>query len=557
MREHDHNRIDGEKANSRTALNDDQVYAWEHLKAKPAFDNFAWSRDEVIQDNKSEGEHQSTEGGDGEPLNWSISEYTEQFSEPPKLDLPALPPTRPSAEHASEPRPSSETGPSALNGDMALPPRPASVASPSRAVKTIPEEVTAATVPTTPTVEIPTDPLFSSLSPANSLSRTPLAASTPKAINDNVPSPRNKRDLILPLGPPGSGLSTSDIVSIPSPDPNSPTRLIRRHTPGQPSIDTVANARLSVDLHGTISRLGDDDWEQLEASSIPSLPNAAPSAFFTRGFNQVLRRRPSTLVSSGLRRQTKNSDSSRESSPTKHRPLFTVKSIENTKKAFRKAFPIRLKRDSKSKDKDHPAMPRVGNSTPDRPATAGPAAQSPSPTPTPGPTPPRPSLAKRSQTDSRSVSASASAPPTAGGATGSWFSTTRKIGRSITRASKASKAYSSSSSDSGTNLAVSTGQLHLEPGGVPRVELTHTPPIVWELDKGKTSGGLNKGQGQSSVEMDKGKAGAEKDDKEDVGADPRASVEKNGSRVSTPETKAEGTRDASLAEEVIARSHSH
>lgn len=431
MREHDHLRLNDGVATTRTALNDDSIFAWEHLKAKPAFDNFAWSRDEMIQDDRSETEVEvdvgSTEA-DGEPLNWSISEYTEHFSDAPRIDLPPLPPSRTSAEYASEPSVCGETVPPSQDGEMPPPPRPASMSSPSMAVKTIPEEVTAATVPTTPSVDTHTDPL-SSLSPAISLSPTPLAASEPKTID--VPSSRNKREYILPLGLPGSGLSTSDIVSVPSPDPNSPTRLIRRHTPGQPSIDTISNARLSVDLHGTISRLGDDDWEQLEASAIPSLPNATPSAFFTRGFSQVLRRRPSILVSSGLRRQTKNSDSSRESSPTKHRPLFNVKSIENTKKAFRKAFPIRLKRDSKTTDKDHPAMPRIAVPHPDR------STLSPSPTATPGPTPPRLGTMKRNHTESRTVSAPVSAPPTAGN-TGSWFST-RKIARSITRSSRPSK----------------------------------------------------------------------------------------------------------------------
>ncbi|WWC65706.1 uncharacterized protein I303_108327 [Kwoniella dejecticola CBS 10117] len=177
-------------------------------------------------------------------------------------------------------------------------------------------------------------------------------------------------NLNLPTGLPSSGLSVSDMVSVPSPHPGSPTRILRRHRQ-LPSVDTIPIARLSVELHGVRTHIDDEDWEEL----ILDDPNAsAPNGHghggglnhSFLGLGRVLKRRPSNLITSsagtngdhssyttsgsGLRRQIKNSDTSssrnsQSTSPTKSltsRPnLFSNKSIENTKKAFGKfkAFP--------------------------------------------------------------------------------------------------------------------------------------------------------------------------------------------------------------------------
>lgn len=112
-------------------------------------------------------------------------------------------------------------------------------------------------------------------------------------------------------------------------------------------MDSVPTSRLSIDLNGTITQLGEDDWEALETESgreLPSAPNGygsnlPPSSFFTR-----LRRRPSTVIASGLRRTTRprsTDSSSRETSPTKTvlaRPVI----FGGTKKVMGKlkAFPL-------------------------------------------------------------------------------------------------------------------------------------------------------------------------------------------------------------------------
>ncbi|WVF68608.1 hypothetical protein IAT40_003378 [Kwoniella sp. CBS 6097] len=150
-------------------------------------------------------------------------------------------------------------------------------------------------------------------------------------------------ELDLPNGPPSSGLSVSEIISVRSQHPGSPTRIVRRHRQ-LPSVDTIPIARLSVELHGTITHIDDEEWEELvpegpDASAPNGVVGNGQHSFFGRGLGGVLRRRPSTLVGSGLRRQARTSDTSSKGSlsPTKPRPaLFTAKSIENTKKAFGK-----------------------------------------------------------------------------------------------------------------------------------------------------------------------------------------------------------------------------
>ncbi|ORX37851.1 hypothetical protein BD324DRAFT_650394 [Kockovaella imperatae] len=154
-------------------------------------------------------------------------------------------------------------------------------------------------------------------------SSTLLARRTSQDNFASVPSPNSRpsRQLRLPSGLPHSGLSVSDIVSIPSPGLGSPTHIIRRH-PQLPSVDDGPIARLSVDLHGTVTQLGDEDWEELQADSgTQSADNVPPSSFLSR----VLRRRPSTIQASTLSRQVRSSNSSASSSPTKTRGLSAAR----------------------------------------------------------------------------------------------------------------------------------------------------------------------------------------------------------------------------------------
>ncbi|WVQ79370.1 hypothetical protein IAT38_001467 [Cryptococcus sp. DSM 104549] len=163
----------------------------------------------------------------------------------------------------------------------------------------------------------------------------------------------------------------SALVRVPNtladtPAPSQRFGVIRRHH-RLPSDETssLPIARLSVELHGTITQLS-DEWEELEAGvGVPSAVNGpnghgpGAGAGFFKGLS-ALRRKPSTLVGSSLRRQAQQTagresdgDSSRGSaSPTKssrsgERRLFDGvsgvggKSMESTKKALGKlkAFP--------------------------------------------------------------------------------------------------------------------------------------------------------------------------------------------------------------------------
>ncbi|WWC92991.1 uncharacterized protein L201_007955 [Kwoniella dendrophila CBS 6074] len=172
-------------------------------------------------------------------------------------------------------------------------------------------------------------------------------------------------NLNLPQGLPSSGLSVSDVVTIPSPHPGSPSTRIHRRHPQLPIVDTIPIARLSVELHGGLrTHIDDEEWEELIAegpdASAPNGNGLNQNHSFL-GLGRVLKRRPSNLngfnnnhngsaisngVGSGLRRQVKNSDTtttssqpSSSASPTKqnYRPnIFSNKSISNTKKAFGK-----------------------------------------------------------------------------------------------------------------------------------------------------------------------------------------------------------------------------
>ena len=505
MTEHDSARPDFEDAdpNRRTPLNDELTYAMECRAAKEVFRGFEWSRDQAdswqdegpgyqvssSDEEEDEGHVAPDELGDGMTLNWSVSEQLEMEGSQ-ELDMPALPGL--GAEgFDSEPvtRPASATSEQSIPPE--LDPRSPTPIIDGTAEEDVPLQASTEDVApgegneavpeSSPSVEIIPPPL----SPAPSLSRETTSPASPRAIK--VPSPRPKTKLRLPSGLPASGLSSSEIISIPSPDPNSPTRLVRRHPPGfghvsKPSVDTVhtlhlanhTNHRLSVDLHGTISNLGDEDWEKLETdtgyTNIPSVSNAAPSAFFTRGFG-TLRRRPSAINTGGGYRRHKNSNTSDsasgDSSPTKmrHRPIFNVKSIENTKKAFKtlKAFPRMM---SRGKYHDSQGVGQVKSTAPSRVTT-----------PT---SPPRPTK--------NGVSA-----PNTG--TASWF-TTRRMGlsRSFNPKPARSTTPSSASTGSSTHTYANNSlprpasmrnkdkdQNRSEGKGVPRVELMHSPPVDWDL----------------------------------------------------------------------------
>lgn len=505
MTEHDSARPDFEDANPnrRTPLNDELTYAMECRAAKEVFRGFEWSRDQAetwqdeehgYQDTSSDEDDEEglvvpDEHGDGMTLNWSVSDQLGMEGSQ-ELDLPPLPGLE-AEEFDSEPvtRPPSATSEESIAPELdprsptpmidsvveeGLPLQsPAEDVTPDVAQEIAPES--------SPTIEVTSPPL----SPAPSLSPEPARPASPQAIK--VPSPRPKTKLRLPSGLPASGLSSSEIVSIPSPDPNSPSRLVRRHPPGfghatKPSVDTVhtlhianhANHRLSVDLHGTISNLGDEDWEKLETdtgyTNIPSISNAAPSAFFTRGFG-TLRRRPSAINTGGGYRRHKNSttsdSASGDSSPIKmiHRPIFNVKSIENTKKAFKtlKAFPRMI---SRGKYPDSQSQGQIKSTAPSRVTT-----------PT---SPPRP------------TNSGVSAPNTG---TASWF-TTRRMGLSRSFNPRPTRSTTPSSASTGSSRHTYANDIIPRPNdrgdqdkgenssrvqGVPRVELIHSPPVDWDL----------------------------------------------------------------------------
>lgn len=163
--------------------------------------------------------------------------------------------------------------------------------------------------------------------------------------------------LELPHDLPSSGLSVSDVIAVPPSSGTTTARLLRRHNRVGSSGSASIN-RLSIELDGISQPLGEEEWEELgievdrlgAIGEIPSLPNGSRSS---STFLSRFRNKPGEIVSSGLRRQVKSSESSRDNSPTKAVPIpNTIRPFRrNTKKAFEiiKAFPT-LKRGST----DHP-----------------------------------------------------------------------------------------------------------------------------------------------------------------------------------------------------------
>ena len=139
------------------------------------------------------------------------------------------------------------------------------------------------------------------------------------------PQPPSAPHLGLPLTLPSSGLSVSDVVTLPSPTSAAPVHLLRRHHPRR-SEDSIPISRLSVELSGAVRRLDNDDWEELEAegeaSNDPADASVAPR-FFT--FARRLRGRKSSpkdyqevrKVTSPKASASVTSDLSRDASPTK------------------------------------------------------------------------------------------------------------------------------------------------------------------------------------------------------------------------------------------------
>ncbi|KIR60119.1 AGC protein kinase, partial [Cryptococcus bacillisporus CA1873] len=108
----------------------------------------------------------------------------------------------------------------------------------------------------------------------------------------------------LPTDLPLSGLSVSDVISARSLSAeHASPRLVRHHLRRNSEI-SIPLARLSVELHGTITRLEDEEWEELATNKegIPAAPNGGRGTpYFFRSFTG-LRHKPPTLVSSSLRR---------------------------------------------------------------------------------------------------------------------------------------------------------------------------------------------------------------------------------------------------------------
>ncbi|RXK37334.1 AGC protein kinase [Tremella mesenterica] len=206
------------------------------------------------------------------------------------------------------------------------------------------------------------------VSPVASLHRPGPAS--PIRITTRIPASPRSHLGPLPSVLPSAGLSVSDMISIPSsPGLVSPGHMILRRHAMLPSEDTlnIPGARLSVELHGTLTTLGDEEWEQLDSEGIDSAPNGhnisshtGTSFFRSKGLG-VLRPKPSALKTSNLRRQTKPSDSTNSSSsrsPQKQNqqvlPIFPltgagmfggkIVGMESTRKALERLKFPKLKR---------------------------------------------------------------------------------------------------------------------------------------------------------------------------------------------------------------------
>ncbi|BEI88365.1 uncharacterized protein CcaverHIS019_0110830 [Cutaneotrichosporon cavernicola] len=305
----------------------------------------------------------------------------------------------------------------------------------------------------------------------------------------------------LPSGPPLSGLSVSDVISIAPNHQGSPNLIIRRHR-HLPSIDSYPHARLSVDINGTFGQLGDEDWEQLDADAIPELPNGANESGRASLFSRVLSRRPQATRSrrtstfrtpSSLRKPTSTeaSDTSSDRSPSKTRPpLFASRGIENTRRAFTKikAFPAPAGRPGDS------LRPSVPNSVTASPVNS--IRGMPPPPSTPAASTSRATARAVSMRDNQTLSpddatatrrTSMIAALTPGGKrptnrSGDIQSLFGRQKARRQRPSDRSGAASRSSIESATTVEENTsGTVSPVPpvSSAPRIELNPTPPIAW------------------------------------------------------------------------------
>ena len=457
MTNHDHSPPVGA---DRTPLNDNQLYALEQARWRAELEQFTWSREtdlrysepsfveesdalEVDSDGLPNGHHGTGEGELGRSGSRSTSSVS--ASAPPRSIF-----ERDISESAADGVEEVQHG-----GEVSAPMVPKSISDAHVTQDgVLPTSALAACAPDISAAE-PPDRLLESVTghTASLTTLSPRAESLPAIVEAGhhgashpVPISHIKHDLPqhldLPTGLPGSGLSVSDIISIPSPDSGSANVVFRRH-PHIPDVDAIGIARLSIEVHGTITSLDDEEWEELNAEGIGTAHNGpstglVPLTFFTRGLGGILKRRPSTLVMSSLRRQAGRSNSSLDSSPTKPTPgLFAAKSMQNTKRAFEKfkVFPKRQK-------------PVV--STPPSPET--------------GPVTPRfdaRPAAWRRHTESGP----------------GWFEKRARVRKqgattAVVDVSRDSRESEKSASSSDSSVG----------GPVPRVELVQTPPVVWELD---------------------------------------------------------------------------
>ncbi|KAL7425009.1 hypothetical protein Q5752_000696 [Cryptotrichosporon argae] len=310
----------------------------------------------------------------------------------------------------------------------------------------------------------------------------PLVSRKTEPIGHFIPQEPD-RERRLPSAAPAGGLSVSDVIAVQSSDSLSPNVIIRRQQQlGLVPSQHAVQARLSVEHHGTVTSLEDEGWEELDVGDdmmhLPSAPNggghgAPPSSFLTRGLGGVLmRRRPSALGLSGLRRQQRSSDSSRESSPTK---LFSSRSIEHTRRALTtrlKAFPRR--RVSASGDSASPSA--AASAPPSMPVSASASASSIGTPDCRSTSPIRPLLGRKTTADrpSRAPSAANIA---------ALFSRSRHGSR--TKAAGGERAASTASprpapATPRTKKAASEASLCGASDAPPRLELTQTPPLEWD-----------------------------------------------------------------------------
>ena len=353
-----------------TPLNDNRLYALELAKHRTELEAFNWSKDLYEQSQMTEDEGEGSENKDGprERTNVNRGGDTNMILSSPLEDVLELA-TVESKPQEGVPRESKQDHTqqvmqpvtrdegkqslydSAAYADVTKTPP---IHAYSHLSTRSPESTSAATTlpPLSPPLLVL--PLASDIVHKAKPSAEPITIQQGPSTNTN-----DAQNLALPTGFPASGLSVSDIVSVPSFSVGSPHRLVRRH-PALLGTESIPVARLSVELDGMITALDDEEWEDLSSEGIESMPNghprgAAPSSFLARGFGDILRRRSSTLFPPGLRSQPKSSDSSRDSSPTKSRPMaspgmIASKSIESTKRAFGrlKTFP-KLKKGGEGK----------------------------------------------------------------------------------------------------------------------------------------------------------------------------------------------------------------